>query len=139
MSKREFTEKEIKKLANNPHVKSVTPKGIVYTEEFKLKFVTEYEHGKQSRQIFEDAGFDVDMIGIKRMKSASSRWRKAYDDHGESGLRDSRADFSGRTSTKELSIEEKYARLEAAHHLLQAENELLKKIRLAERRLNEKS
>lgn len=139
MSKREFTEKEIKKLGNNPYVKSVTSKGITYTEEFKLKLVTEYENGKQPRQIFEEAGFDVAIIGIKRVVSASSRWREAYNEHGESGLRDSRADSSGRTSNRELSLEEKYARLEAEHHLLRAENELLKKIRLAERRLNKKS
>jgi hypothetical protein len=49
------------------------------------------------------------------------------------GLRDTRAENSGRTKEKELSMEEKNARLEAQINLLKAENELLKKIRFAER------
>jgi hypothetical protein len=39
---------------------------------------------------------------------------------------------------KELSLEEKYARLEAQLNLLKAENVLLKKIRFAERGLKKK-
>jgi transposase len=39
---------------------------------------------------------------------------------------------------KELSLEEKLARLEAQNLLLKAENELLKKIDMAERRLRRK-
>ncbi len=41
----------------------------------------------------------------------------------------------GSPSERELSLEEKYARLEAQNNLLKAENELLKKIRFAERGL----
>jgi transposase len=39
---------------------------------------------------------------------------------------------------KELSLEEKLTRLEAQNLLLKAENELLKKIDMAERRLRRK-
>ena len=45
---------------------------------------------------------------------------------------------SGRPREKELSLEEKYARLEAKINLLKAENELLKKTRYTERRLKKK-
>ena len=38
MSKKIFTEKEIKQLSNNPYVKSVSAKGITYTDEFKRHF-----------------------------------------------------------------------------------------------------
>ena len=47
--------------------------------------------------IFEDAGFDVNIIGIKRIDSASLRWRKAYNDKGILGLEDTRTLNSGRT------------------------------------------
>ena len=40
---------------------------------------------------------------------------------------------------RELSLEEKYARLEAQINLLKAENELLKKIRFAERGMERNS
>ena len=63
MSKKIFTEQEILELSKNKYVKNVTAKGITYTNEFKLQFIAEYENGKTSRAIFEDAGFDV--IGKK--------------------------------------------------------------------------
>ena len=83
--------------------------------------------GKSSRQIFEEAGFDVEIIGIRRIKSASERWRAAYKAEGVLGLKDTRKESSGRPRLKELTLEEKYARLEAKMNLLQAENELLKR------------
>jgi hypothetical protein len=43
---------------------------------------------------------------------------------------DTRKGNSGRTSVKELSLEEKFAQLEAVNNILKAENELLKKITL---------
>lgn len=135
MSKKIFTHREIKKLSANPNVKSVTPKGITYTDEFKHLFIIENEKGKLPRQIFEENGFDTDIIGMNRIQSSGKRWRAAYRENGVVGLKDTRKENSGRTSDKELTLEEKYARLEAANNLLKAENELLKKLDFAERRL----
>jgi len=132
MSKKTFTEKEIKILSKNPYVQSVSSKGITYSGGFKEHFIAESNKGKFSRQIFEEAGFDVDIIGIRRIKSASDRWRKAYKEEGALGLQDTRKGNSGRPREKELSLDEKYARLEAKMNLVQAENELLKKIRMLE-------
>jgi hypothetical protein len=53
-------------------------------------------------------------------------------EQGELGLHDSRGKHSGRPLQLELTLAEKNTRLEAQIHLLQAKNELLKKIRLAE-------
>jgi transposase len=138
MSKKVLTEKEINLLSNNPYVKSVSPKGITYTDEFKHIFIAENDKGKLPRQIFEECGFEIDVIGIDRVRSSGKRWRAAYRENGVSGLRDIRAENSGRPCERELSLEEKYARLEAQHNLLKAENELLKKIRFAERGLKKK-
>lgn len=133
MSKRTFTEKEIKQLLANKYVKSVSSKGITYTDEFKHIFFAEKEKGKFSSKIFKECGFDVDTLGTDRIKSVSKRWRTAYSKNGIDGLRDTRADNSGRPRDRELTLEEKNARLEAQINLLKAENELLKKIRFAER------
>ena len=138
MSKKVFTEKEINLLTNNTFVKSVSPKGITYTDEFKNIFIAENDKGKLPRQIFEECGFEIDVIGIDRVRSSGKRWRAAYRENGVSGLRDTRAENSGRPCERELTLEEKYARLEAQHNLLKAENELLKKIRFAERGLKKK-
>lgn len=109
MSKILFTDQEQKILKKHPYVKAISEKAITYTDEFKAMAIKKYEEGKFSRQIFEDAG-----------------------------LEDSRKYHSGRPLERELSIKEKYARLEAQITLLRAENELLKKIDLAERMLIKK-
>lgn len=138
MSKKTFTEKEIKLLSKNPYVKSCSFKGITYTDEFKRHFIAENENGKSPKMIFEECGFDQEILGVDRIKSAGKRWRTAYREDGIDGLKDTRKGNSGRPREGELSLEEKYARLEAQVNLLKAENELLKKIDLAERRLNRK-
>ncbi|MBT2738561.1 hypothetical protein J7E66_28385 [Bacillus sp. ISL-7] len=135
MSKKLFTDKEIKILSNNPYVKSVRTKGITYTDEFKRIFISESVNGKLPRQIFEENGFDVDIIGIVRVQRAAYRWRVAYNESGVLGLRDTRKVHSGRPTKRELSLEETNAKLEAQIQLLRAENELLKKLDMMERGL----
>ncbi|BCA36931.1 hypothetical protein BwiPL1_53130 (plasmid) [Bacillus wiedmannii] len=97
MTKKLFTEREIQILSNNLYVKSVSQKGITYTEEFKHVFIEENEKGKLPRNIFEECGFDIDMIGMKRGMSSGSRWRAAYRKNGVLGLRDTRIENAGRT------------------------------------------
>ncbi|MDR7003110.1 hypothetical protein J2Y67_005692 [Neobacillus niacini] len=135
MSKKIFTEKEINILSNSPYVKSVSSKGITYTDEFKHLFIEENAGGKLPREIFEQCGFDIDVLGMDRVRSAGKRWRAAYRENGVVGLCDTRGENSGRHGERDLTLEEKYARLEAQNNLLKAENELLKKIRFAERGL----
>lgn len=135
MSKKTFTEVEISKLSNNPYVKSVSSKGITYTDEFKRMFIAETESGKFPRQVFEEHSFNVKVLGMNRVMKAAYRWRIAYKESGVLGLRDTRTTNSGRPSEKELSLEEKNTKLEAQVKLLLAENELLKKLDMMERGL----
>lgn len=135
MSKKLFTEKEIGKLSRNPYVKTVSRKGITYTEEFKQVFIDQFIKGKFPREIFENCGFDIEIIGIDRVHSSANRWKKAYRKDGVLGLRDTRVENSGRHLERALSVEEQYARSEAENNLLKAEIELLKKIQFAERGL----
>lgn len=135
MSNKVFTATEVEALSKNPYVKKVSPKGITYTDDFKNIFITENQKGRFPRDIFEEHGFDIQILGMKRVESSGKRWRAAYRKNGAGGLVDTRTYKSGRISEKTLSIEEKYKRLEAQNHLLKAENELLKKIKLMERGL----
>ncbi|WPC44853.1 IS3 family transposase [Clostridium sp. JS66] len=114
-------------------VKRVSAKGITYTDEFKRIFISEDGKGKFPRLIFEECGFDINILGKKRIEMAAYRWRTAYNKEGVLGLQDTRKDNSGRPRDTELSIEEKYERLKAQISLLKAENELLKKLDMLER------
>lgn len=126
MSKILFTDKEVNKLRKNKYVKNVSNKAITYTDEFKEKVVLETENYKKfPRQVFEECGFDIDVIGIKRVENATYKWRRQYRQRGE--LKDTRKEKSGRPLERELSDTEKLKRAEAKIHLLEAENELLKK------------
>lgn len=135
MSIKTFTEKQMRLLSNNQYVMNVSDKAITYTDEFKRIFMSENETGKLPRLIFEEHGFDIDIVGIERVKSSAKRWRKLYKKGGILGLSDMRKEKSGRPRDKELSTEQKIERLEAQINLLKAENELLKKIDFLERRL----
>ncbi|MFN8604875.1 MAG: IS3 family transposase [Romboutsia timonensis] len=129
MSKKLFTEQEIIILKQNKYIKKVSSKGITYTDEFKKIFINESINGKLPRIIFEECGFNIDIIGMQRVKSSASRWRTAFKNGGAIKLTDTRKYNTGRPIEKDLSIEEKYKKLEAKMKLLQAENELPKKVR----------
>lgn len=138
MSNKIFTEKEIEILSNNQYVKAVSMNGITYTDEFKRIFISEAEKGKLPREIFEEHGFDTNILGIDRIRSSACRWRATYRKDGICGLQDTRKHNTGRPKEIGLSIEEKYIRLEVQNKLLKAENELLKKIDMLERGLRRK-
>ena len=138
MSKKLFSNKDIELLSKNKYVKKVSEKGITYTDEFKRLFISENEKGKFPRDIFVECGFDIDVIDLKRIQSAGSRWRSAFRRNGIEQLQDTRKFNTGRSTEKDLSLEKKYEKLQAKLKLLQAENELLKKLEMLERGVRQK-
>lgn len=136
MSNRIFSLEEIVILSKNKYVKNISEKAITYTDEFKQIFIAENQSGKLPTEIFERHGFDTNILGKHRIKSAGKRWRAVYRENGILGLQDARTNSSGRPKTKDLTLQEKYERLELKLKLLKAENELLKKIKMMERRLS---
>jgi transposase len=74
MIKKFFTKKEIDILSSNSYVKSVSTKGITYTDEFKQIFIAQSNNSKSSREIFEECGFDI--IGMDRVCSAENNLLK---------------------------------------------------------------
>jgi len=125
-----FTDKEIKALSNNKYVKKVSNKVITYTEEFRRIFISENKNGEFPRDIFENHGFDINIVGKNRINSAGKRWREAFRKEGFYGLADSRILHSGRPKGKKQTVETLKARI----NLLEGENELLKKVNSLERR-----
>lgn len=138
MSKKCFTTQEQTQLRANPYVQNVSAKAITYTNAFKERFIQEYRQGTLPSEIFQEAGFPIDVLGATRIRKASNRWRTAFQEQGPVGLTDGRKHASGRPLTRELSLEEKYARLEAKMKWLEAENEFLKKLDQLERQMRKK-
>ncbi|MEH7505851.1 IS3 family transposase [Neobacillus drentensis] len=135
MSKTTFSDKEIKILQKNPNVQRVSSLAITYSDDFKNKFMNEYLAGKLPRQIFEENGFDIDIIGMKRIEKSAYRWKRAYEKDGLIGLSDTRKTASGRPLKRELSQAEIIERQSARIKLLEGQVELLKKLEMTERRL----
>jgi transposase len=75
MSKKIFTEKEIKLLSANSYVTSLSSKGITYTDELNI-YLLRKKRKASSREIYEECGFDVAVSGIHRVHSASKRWKR---------------------------------------------------------------
>lgn len=136
MSKKLFSKEEIDRLKQNKYVKNISPKAITYTDEFKLYFIAEYTNGKITRDIFNQAGLDVEILGEERIKNARKRWMKAYKNEGVLGLRDTRKTNSGRPLERELTLEDQLAKKDAEIEYLKAELELVKKLDLEERQVN---
>jgi putative transposase len=135
MSKTIFSEKERKHLSTNKYVVKISEKSITYADEFKRLFIDLYMSGKTPREIFEAHGFDVRVIGMKRVEQSANRWKKAYGKDGIIGLADSRKEASGRPLKRELTQDEVIARQEARIRLLESQVELLKKLDTKERLL----
>ena len=78
MARGSFSKSEIEVLLRNPYVSDVNEKSISYSTEFKFLFMEEYIKGKRPTQIFREAGFDVKILGSKRIERACSRWKESY-------------------------------------------------------------
>ena len=121
-----FDEEQQKQLRANHWVKSVTEKSISFTEDFKIYFINEYNLGKLPKQIFKDAGFDIKMLGDKRIEQCTARYKRQ--NKRIEGFHDTRANNSGRRIGKELSIDEENELLKKQNAKLQQELEFLKKM-----------
>lgn len=79
MGRGRLTENEIQLLYENPYVSTVQGNRIVFTDEFKKYFIEEYINGKKGpTQIFREAGFDIAVLGTKRIERAAARWKESY-------------------------------------------------------------
>ena len=95
MGRGNFTKAEMETLLRNPYVADVNEKSISYSTEFKFLFMDEYIKGKRPTQIFRDAGFDIRILGSKRIERACARWKESY----QSGTLGERSAVLGKTSS----------------------------------------
>ena len=137
MGKNYFTSEQVEQLKKNKYVKHVSEKSITYTEEFKEVFIDEYNLGKIPSQILIEMGFDLKVLGRARIDGISERIRKQA--KCSEGFKDTRAEFSGRPRTKDLTQEELIERQKQEIELLKAKVEYLSLLKKAQREANWKA
>ena len=135
MSNKIFTIEEQEKLRVNPYVKNVTDKSITYTEEFREYFINQYNLGKSPKEIFKEAGFDINILGNKRIKSNTNRFKKMSE--RIEGFKDTREENSGRPLKHELTDEEKIVKLKEENLKLKQQLEFLKKMEFLARQVKQ--
>ena len=138
MSKRIFSEDQIKTLLQNPNVAMCSEKSISYHKDFKTEAVRIYrDDGLTPNQIFRGAGFDIDMIGREVPGYCLQRWLKVVRVKGVGELSietRGRSKGGGRPKVNWSDPKEKLKYLEAQVAYLKAENAFLAKLR--KKRLN---
>ena len=83
MSKKNFTKEQQQLLRQNPYIYSVTDTRINLTKKFKEIFLAECKSGISPRKILEGYGFDISIIGERRIWSISNHIRTEYKMYSE--------------------------------------------------------
>ena len=122
----------VEELNEHSCVANATEWSITFTSEFKQYAYEEYYRGKSMREIFTEAGLDVERLGVKRLENFRDKLiRKAETDNN----------FTDKRKTKELrsppsteaQMMKRIRELEHRNAYLEQENEFLKKIRELEK------
>lgn len=131
MSKRRFTTEQIENLRKNVNIAKCSDKAITYGKDFKVRAVKQYrDEGVSAKQIFKEAGFDLNVIGKNKPKECLRQWRWIFKIKGAPGLMtETRGRGGGRPRVKELTDKKKIEYLEAKVAYLKAENDFLAKLR----------
>ena len=127
-----FTQEGIALIQQHKYVKRCSATSITYSEEFKaLAAVKYYEEGYSPTMIFEEAGFDLNIIGRSKPKECLKRWRKKYRKEGvESLLQEKRGrPRKKRKKSQHQTDKERIEYLEAKISYLDAENDFLARLR----------
>lgn len=121
----------VKELNEHPYVEKATEWTISFTSEFKQLAYDEYYRGKPMREIFTEAGFDVEQIGSKRLENFRNHLMKKAEE--ERGFADKRKDKSLQAlPSTETQMMKRIRELEHRNAYLEQENEFLKKIQQLE-------
>ena len=122
----------VKELNENIYVERATEWTVSFTAEFKQLAYDEYYRGKSMREIFTEAGFDVEKLGEKRIQNFRSHLMDKADD--ERGFADKRKEKSIQAPpSSEAQMMKRIRELEHRNAYLEQENDFLKKIQELEK------
>ena len=73
-----FTIEEQMELLKNPYTRTVTDTMIKFTDEFNDLFIKRHSQGIGPSMIFRDCGYDLNVIGSKRVVNYYNRLQRTY-------------------------------------------------------------
>ena len=73
-----FTPEQQVELLKNPYTRTVTDTMIKFTDEFNDLFIKRHSQGVGSSMIFRDCGYDLNVIGSKRVVNYYNRLQRTY-------------------------------------------------------------
>lgn len=125
-----FNEKERELLLKNPFVSDVDEKRIIYANEFKRYFIEKYLAGEKPTAIFRSAGFDIGVLGDKRIESASARWRQLYEAGGMKAFEEGEMEPEHKIREHEMRriIEDNTKEMESYRMLIRDQNEKIARL-----------
>lgn len=132
MKRYPMSKEYVKELNAHRYVEQATEWTVSFTAEFKQLAYDEYYRGKSMREIFTEAGFDVEKLGDKRLQNFRNKlMQKAAE---ETGFADKRKDKSIQAPlSTEARMMKRIRELEHRNAYLEQENEFLKKIQELEK------
>ena len=129
--RKQLPKEYVKTLQEHPSVAKATAWTVSFTPEFKQIAYREYCNGKSTRQIFKDAGFDVEILGDKRLQNFRSKlFEKSETDKGFEDAR--KSNCRNEPQSTEAQMAKRIRELEHQVTYLEQENDFLKKIHLVE-------
>lgn len=126
MVKYRFSPESVKQLQEHPYVEYASAEVVRFTAEFKQLAYDQYVGGKNMREIFEQAGFDVEMLGSKRLANFRAALMREFDRTGR--FTDMRAKRERQEPSTEAQLARRIRELEHTVTYLSQENAFLKKI-----------
>ena len=133
-----MSKEDVQKLQEHPYVLKATEWTVSFTPAFKKMAYEDYYGGKSMRQIFIDAGFDIEMLGDKRIENfrnkllAKSKINSDFEDLRKNNCRKEAQSTAAQMAKRIRELEHRNAYLEQ-------ENDFLKKIQLLEKDCGKKA
>ena len=132
MNRKRLPKEFVKELNEHPYVECATEWTVRFTTAFKQLAYDEYYRGKSMREIFSEAGIDVEKLGEMRMRNFRNHLMAKSDD--EHGFTDKRKDKSLQAQPgTEAQMMKRIRELEHRNAYLEQENDFLKKIQELEK------
>lgn len=138
MPRNYFTEEQIEKLKNNPSVLKVTKAQVVFTDEFKKKFIELLERGYGPTYALVELGIDPKILGKNRIDKLARRMRE-FSARPEGIQRKENSSKGKPRKKKVLTFENDTQALEYYKEytkMLEQELEFVKKIRALEEKFS---
>ena len=132
MKRYPLSKEYVKELNEHRYVEQATEWSVSFTAEFKQLAYDEYYRGKSMREIFTEAGLDVEKLGNKRLQNFRHQLMAKADER--TGFADKRKDKSLQTPlSTEAQMMKRIRELEHRNAYLEQENDFLKKIQELEK------